>query len=339
MWNARDVTGSRENARVSASRRGRPTLRALRDDLGIDIDARSLDALSPLSSVDHPIVRKAAESFGADPGDDHHEGPVRSSTTVRLLEIRMSQWRGGIWIDDATGQPWLVTAGLAKGGHRDRDDFYKNVERAEATGATAGWLPTDLDRQQLRRERAASLMIDWELRLQELSGRALGSAIDGGAAHFSIPHPKPHENAIGAATLTLEPGPDSGSPEELLVEIDLIDQHKGSNIGWQATLRILTTLDPRQVAWDRGGGIFSPAPGGVEFGTRVDQVLDMVARRDLADSIPNDRAHFTHRRSLTEATVIGRGVRALCGSYFVPTQDHEALLRCDVCDERFAALP
>jgi Protein of unknown function (DUF3039) len=31
--------------------------------------------------------------------------------------------------------------------------------------------------------------------------------------------------------------------------------------------------------------------------------------------------------------------RPLCGAYFVPTQDHEALPPCPTCQERFGALP
>ena len=298
-----------------------------------------LDAHSPLSARDHPIVRKAAEAFGEDPGDDHHEGPIRSSTSVRLLEIKKRQWRGGVWIDESTGQPWLVAAGLAKGGHRDRDDFYERVARAEAAGATMSWMPTDVDLRQLRRERAAALMIEWELELQKSSGQFLEFALANGTAMFSLAHPKSDELDLGVVTLTVESDSEPSADAELLVEIDLIDQHKGSAIGWQATLRVLTTLDPRQMAWDRGGGIYSPAPGGVPLGDRVNEVLDLVDRRVLAESIPNDLAHFTHRRSITEATVNGNAVRALCGSFVVPTRDHEALPKCGVCEERFVALP
>jgi hypothetical protein len=83
-----------------------------------------------------------------------------------LLEIRASQWRGGIWKDPATGVHWLVVAGLAKGEHHDRDDFYKRVEREEETGDPTRWLPTPDDERLLKRETAARLITEWELAVQ-----------------------------------------------------------------------------------------------------------------------------------------------------------------------------
>lgn len=38
-------------------------------------------------------------------------------------------------------------------------------------------------------------------------------------------------------------------------------------------------------------------------------------------------------------TVEGGALRAMCGVFFVPTQDREALPVCPVCDEHFNALP
>lgn len=111
------------------SRRARPTLRVLREDLTSDWKSphplralkqeRLLD-LHPLSELPHPIIRKAAECLGAHSNSDNFKGPIESATALRLLEIKESQWRGGVWQDPASGVCWLVVAGKAKGDHITR---------------------------------------------------------------------------------------------------------------------------------------------------------------------------------------------------------------------------
>lgn len=106
------------------NRRARPTLRLLREDLAADwrsphvkrsLEEGDLIALHPLSGLPHPIIEKAAESFGPDPDCDSFVGSIHSSTKLPLLEIKQGQWRGGVWRDDQLGVCWLVVAGLAKG--------------------------------------------------------------------------------------------------------------------------------------------------------------------------------------------------------------------------------
>lgn len=124
-------------------RRARPTLRVLRQDLTSGWESAQpqraladnrLTDLHPLSELPHPIIGKAANSFGADPAEDNFVGPIASSTHLRLLEIKQSQWRGGVWEDPVTQVYWLVISGLAKGGHQDHDDFYQRIEREDQSG-------------------------------------------------------------------------------------------------------------------------------------------------------------------------------------------------------------
>ena len=55
---------------------------------------------------------------------DTFVGPVVSAQSLEPLEIKIGQWRGGVWLDPG-GACWLLIAGLAKGDHEDWDDFYK----------------------------------------------------------------------------------------------------------------------------------------------------------------------------------------------------------------------
>lgn len=312
----------------------------MREDLGLPVTQDGLDAHSPMCEIDHPIIRKAAEAFGVAPADDHHDGAIKSSRSIPLLEIGTSQWRGAVWVDQATAQPWLVAAGLAKGGHKDHDDFYEQVKRADESGATEAWLPTDADRLQLRRESAAALLVQWEFALQERMLAALESVAGGGETTMAIPHPKAGEADIGTAALTIEqirePACDR---DDLLLEVRLSDRHKASSLGWAATLRLLTTINPVETAWDRSGTLYSPIPEAGPLDERVAELRQLVLANELALPVPNGLAHYSHRRNLAEATVEGKGVRSLCGQFFVPMRDHEMMPKCLPCEERYAALP
>ena len=81
-------------------------------------------------------------------------GAIGSAVSIRLLEIKQSQCRGGVWSDSETGVCWLVVAGLAKGGHEDNDDFYKFVEREEHNATITRLLPTENDKRLLKLETA-----------------------------------------------------------------------------------------------------------------------------------------------------------------------------------------
>jgi hypothetical protein len=99
------------------SRRARPTIRVLIEDLvdgwSSPYPRRKLDegdyyALHPLSELPHPIIAKATETFGMVAAEDNPVGPIASSTQLRLMEIKVGQWRGGVWSDPQTGVHWLA---------------------------------------------------------------------------------------------------------------------------------------------------------------------------------------------------------------------------------------
>lgn len=94
------------------SRRARPTLRLLAEDLSADwasprprrlMDEGRFDEMHPLSELPHPIIAKATESFGTDATADNYAGLIASSARLRLMEIRAGQWRGGVWRDEDSG--------------------------------------------------------------------------------------------------------------------------------------------------------------------------------------------------------------------------------------------
>lgn len=325
-------------------RRARPTLRLLREDLPSDwgsaqpqralADGRLRD-LHPLSELPHPIIAKAAESFGADASEDNFVGPIGSSTRLRLMEIKQSQWRGGVWTDPNTGVCWLVVAGLAKGGHQDHDDFYETVKQKDQTGSTDQWLPTDADTRLLKQETAARLRTVWELETQKAVLDALRVIHAGGSQRISIRHPVPAKGSFAYVDLTVNAVRDDDyEADEILVDIVPKSQYAGSDLLWQMTIRILISLEPPEQGWDRYRDTYSNIATPGAWSARAEELEILVQASELAVSEPGSTSHYAHREHLAGKTINGEAVRALCGSFFVPRQDHASLPPCPTCEER-----
>jgi hypothetical protein len=331
------------------SRRARPTLRLLAEDLTADwtsprprrllVEGR-FDELHPLSELPHPIIAKAAESFGMDATADNNAGLIVSSNQLHLLEIRAGQWRGGVWQDEESGVHWLVAAGLAKGEHQDRDDFYQRVQRENDSGASTDWLPTEDDVRLLKRETAARLVTVWELDIQKRLLDTLRRIHSGGTARIDIPHPVRAGEKVCVADIEVVQVRDEGyQADEITLEILAERAYAGSDLVWNLTLRALTTLSPPEQGWDRYKDTYSTIAEPGYFAARVTALEALVAGQALEESVPGQHAHFTHRRHLAGNTIEGKAVRALCGAYFVPTQDHDSLPCCPTCRERLDDLP
>lgn len=338
------------------NRRARPTVRVLQEDLTSDwrnpshrraLDSGQLDELHPLSELPHPIIEKALESFGPDPADDKFVGPIASSTRLHLLEIKQSQWRGGIWKDPESGVCWLVVAGLAKGNHQDRDDFYEVVKRENETGEPDRWLPSDTDILLLERETAARIRTQWELDIQHEVLESLKLIHTGGTHRFSMDHAVSGQGHYASVDLTVVPmrteGPtqDDGAidSDDIIVEFHPNSEYKGSDLFWLFTTRVLTSINPPWHGWDRFDNSYSNIGEIGAWTQRIHDLEQLVASGTLEVSDPGSHSHFTHKKHLAGKTINGEAVRALCGIYLVPTQDHERLPTCPTCEAAYAELP
>ncbi|WP_214105012.1 hypothetical protein [Acrocarpospora catenulata] len=98
----------------------RPTIRCLREDLGI---AKLPPAHIALDEIDHPLIHKASAQFA---GGSARERIASVDDNV-LLKVKIQRWRGAVWQDNRC--PWLVAAGRREDG--SPDDFYAALaERA-----------------------------------------------------------------------------------------------------------------------------------------------------------------------------------------------------------------
>ncbi|MBK8463298.1 MAG: DUF3039 domain-containing protein [Nigerium sp.] len=331
------------------SRRARPTLRLLTEDL-VDgwasphprrlLNDRRLIELHPLSELPHPIISKAAEAFGHDQATDNHAGPISSSARLPLLEIKSGQWRGGVWLDVETGVHWLVTAGLAKGNHLDRDDFYQCVKRADKRRETHRWLPTDEDRRLLKQETAARLLTEWELTVQRQVLQGLREIHAGGTIRLDVHHPVSANRHLATVDLAITEVRESGyQADEVELTVTSDCGYAGSNLIWQLTTRALITVSPPEQGWDRYRDSYSTIADPGYFSARVQELDLLDTHNQLTESEPGQHAHYAHRQHLAGSTINGHAVRALCGSYSVPTQDHASLPECPICRERIDAFP
>ena len=339
-------------------RTARPTLRVLTEDLAgegtLKNVLRSLgradtDDLGSLCDLPHPIIAKAATDIGEDPTQDSHEGLIRGSTTYRLFEVKSGQWRGGVWPDDEGSAHWLVVAGLAKGDHKDHDDFYARVERAQGSeGACQTWLPTAEDRRLLRREILASTRIALMLDIQRLVLDALSTALASGSAAFDILLPaegklrdaRVEQRLLTSVEMTMTPERSSQiDTDDLVVSFNTPPARRASELEWDVRMRVLISLMPPEQGWDGDDFAYWNMAEPGAWQARVQRLQELVTQGFLEESVPGRAAHRAHRRGLTHRSIEGKAVRGLCGVPFVPRQDHESLPACEACEAEWQALP
>jgi hypothetical protein len=81
--------------------RVRPTLRCLREDLGLPVPRVDV----PLEEVAHPLLAKAGERFV---GEQALRERIAAVDDQVLFKVKVQRWRGAVWVDDGVG-----IAGLA----------------------------------------------------------------------------------------------------------------------------------------------------------------------------------------------------------------------------------
>ena len=297
--------------------------------------------IQPLSHLDHPILTKCRTALGENGVPNR---PISCSQDLRLIEIRSSQWRAGVWTAD-DGTHWTLAAGLAKGGHEDRDDFYEALKRQCSTPeGRQALLPTELDWYLLKRETAAQLLSEWELSVQDKVCQLLQEASHSGTARATIPHPLPPSKRDQQSTKreTLATVELSITTEDEIEDICLsfIEQSKpNSRLAHRLEYRLLTCIAPPEQDWDKSFDIYSAMEAEGHCSHQISILEEAKSQGCLVNSVPGCVAHVTHRRHIADASVEGKAVRALCDTFFVPRTDPTPLPRCAECERRYKELP
>ena len=297
--------------------------------------------IQPLSHLDHPILTKCRTALGENGVPNR---PISCSQDLRLIEIRSSQWRAGVWTAD-DGTHWTLAAGLAKGGHEDRDDFYEALKRQCSTPeGRQALLPTELDWYLLKRETAAQLLSEWELSVQDKVCQLLQEASHSGTARATIPHPLPPSKRDQQSTKreTLATVELSITTEDGIEDICLsfIEQSKpNSRLAHRLEYRLLTCIAPPEQDWDKSFDIYSAMEAEGHCSHQISILEEAKSQGCLVNSVPGCVAHVTPRRHIADASVEGKAVRALCDTFFVPRTDPTPLPRCTECERRYKELP
>jgi hypothetical protein len=72
---------------------------------------------------------------------------------------------------------------------------------------------------------------------------------------------------------------------------------------------------------------------------QAEALAEMSGRGEPCRSVPGSVSHWAHHRDLAESSVEGHAVRAMCGVFFVPFQDHQGLPVCAECAEIHELMP
>ena len=226
--------------------------------------------------------------------------------------------------------------GLAKGGHQDRDDFYKRIEREESSGDPALWLPTSRDERLLKQETAARIRTEWELAVQRAVLEALRVVHAGGTHRIEVSHPVPGRSHFASVDLTVAAVREDGyEADEIELEVIPERRYAGSALLWQLSVRALISVSPPEQGWDRFGNTYSNIgePG--------------LGPRELTISTPSLSHAWRYRnqgRPVTTPTdaPAGRSIGEQCARFVALTSchaGHDSLPACPTCRTGWPSSP
>lgn len=327
---------------------GRPTQRCLSDCLDDgwgDVTHQRLTRsaplegvyLPPLSELDHPIVRHAAQMFSGNSSSDGAKESISGLFDPPFWKVKTGRWRGAVWEDDATGQCWLVAAGLRYEG--ESKDFYARFMADVQSRGAEYFLPTSSDWELLDREQLTAVLQDWEIDLHQTALDCVEVAHEA-PQEITVTLWSDGESVIADVMITVEIAADADDPSDAVAEVTVectVREWEHYPAVERAEMVIMTAICPHEQDWSRADTaefrIVSLTTGLDDLTARVERARYATPGQVIAGSI----AHYAHKGQLTAHTVNGTATRALCGVCFVPRQDHERLPVCPHC-ERVQAL-
>jgi hypothetical protein len=151
-------------------RRTRPTIRCLRDDLGLELPTVDVD----LGTLDHPLLDEARRLAPAAPQGQKRILAIDHPLVYRL---RHGRWRGATWLEEDASRFWLLAGAQRVAG--SRDDAYEVFVGLHEAGRL---LPDPDDRLRDAAERDARVIAA----IRTGASRALGAAAAAPATDVAI---------------------------------------------------------------------------------------------------------------------------------------------------------
>lgn len=147
--------------------------------------------------------------------------------------------------------------------------------------------------------------------------------------------------ALGTVRLEVEVVPDEdaeGSVAGIVVTVTVALDRSRPDLAGRAELVVLAALNPHEQDWDTNwtasGAVYASLLPADNLRAHARDALGRVA----GATVLGCHAHYAHKERLTQSAVDGLGVRSMCGTWFVPRQDAEALERCPACTSAYGRL-
>ncbi|MCS6552787.1 DUF3039 domain-containing protein [Curtobacterium flaccumfaciens pv. flaccumfaciens] len=303
-----------------------------------------LGELPPLAKLSHPIIRHFDESFAGSP--DARES-ITGLKNPHWWKQKTGRWRGAATDHVSVGgdEAWLCAAGIRAAGEKTRD-FYQVFMAAIGRGTS--FIPTDADRAVQRVTAKLDVTSAWLLQIRTAVLVQVHAAHRHGATNepIEIPIPSTKLKTSTLATIVvhldiLEEG------EDRIVECSVVispQDHSRQDLLTELAVQARAVLASDADRWR-----VSPLQNSeLLYSADIDQAtLDLAARVASGEPVIPDPAsnlrigtvaHYSKKNSLTEATVEGRAVPALCGYWFVPINDFVDLKVCPTCATAHAEL-
>lgn len=289
-----------------------------------------------IGSIRHPLIDDAIKRFAQGLPDKHRSTSRAAQQPVYEVRSKTgAAWRGAVVLDEH-GDPWLVFA--AK-----HDQFHVLAQQALKQSQMHHWVPKAAEYKLRARE-------EDECKRQEWKRCAIAAVLDALADAANCPE------ATAAAAI---PGLSSGA-KPLRVEVSMehdapleepernqsvatvflrVASHEQEKLRDELLACVLPVLQPDSARIDSTFRRDGQLEVWVELThAKVAQLAALkqagVGREHLdATGVPNTHLHYVSSQILTEALVVGKCARAICGLWFVPTQDQSADLSiCPECE-------
>lgn len=333
----------------------RPTLRLLDElnrsghfgsEVSEAIGKSQFKRLGPITALDHPIISRATR-IGSEEFEDSGTLAWRnrikcvSQTGIKSpwFEIRADQWRGAVVDPKNDGSYWLVAAGLRREG--DTDNFYDVLARMTKQDLES-YLPSSLDEnlmklQSLEAATSACKQKVLSALLNTLSSVDLNLDLSSSSSELEMP--------ACYSSMGVRVDVDRVDTEALItiqIEMENFDE---SRVRGELLRLLQSPIEREMERWDASSSTnprrliyFTTIPL-----TRLEQLVNSSrlaggadTRTDAHTRLGISHSHFTKKSSLVDATVFGLAVRAICGQWFVPSQDPTDMPSCEGCKTAYA---
>ena len=286
-----------------------------------------------LDDIDHGLVNDARSYLAAGITPDLH----KSSTASRkepVYEVRNRQgaaWRGAVIIDQ-NGDWWLVYA-------ERHDHFHANAAKFFGSNAS-DYLPSNIDEKLKEWDRIRRQELEEDKTILLSFSQALEQAIKspGRTCKVLLPDLVKEKDRV-LVTVTFPETADSPSTmHETIGEVSVIITIDMTNKELRDRLLGLCVpfIQPDPAMRDQ---VYTSDYRSIHLDMFVSQArlaqflaTSKIPHTSLLPDVPEPiRRHWAGQKVLTEAFVNGSVIQALCGEWFVPTRDGEALPELPIC--------